>query len=163
MTLDHHNQAIKASYPVGSHISIDSRTHSPFPFMTEVTGYDYAPTGRVMLRLKHTGPRHWNQPKDFVFDPEIETVAQQEIKSMPLTELEQHNLAVLRTFRLKDNITVRGGNHGPNLRLGHVDGFVYDDNGKIFIRVQFIDHFSKSAEQALVNPNSHTMLVTKID
>lgn len=163
MTPDQHNQAVKAAYPLGAQISIDSRAHSPFPFMSEVTGYDYAPTGRVLLRLKHTGPRHWNQPKDFVFDPEVETVAHQEITSMPLSELEQHNLAVLRAFRLNDNITVRGGSHGPRLKLGHVAGFVYDDNGKLFIRVQFIDHFTKTAEQALVNPNSHQTLVTKID
>ena len=163
MSPDQHNLAVKASYPIGAHISINSRAHSPFPFMSEVTGYDYAPTGRVILRLKHTGPRHWNQPKEFVFDPEIQTVAKQEIVSLPLTELEQQNLAVLRSFRIYDNITVRGGVHGARLKLGHIVGFVYDDHGKLFIRLQFIDHFSKTADQALVNPNSNDTLVTKID
>jgi hypothetical protein len=82
---------------------------------------------------------------------------------MLLSELEQHNLAVLRSFRLNDNITVRGGSHGPQLRLGHVTGFVYDDSGKLFIRVQFINHFTKEAEEVLVNPNANQPLVTKID
>ena len=162
MTPDHHNQAVKSTYPVGAQISIDSRAHSPFPFLSEVTGYDYAPNGRVLLRLKHTGPRHWNQPKEFVFDPEVQTVAHQEVQSIIINEIEQYNLAVLRTFRLRDNITVRSGAKSA-MRLGHVDGFVYDDHGKIFIRVQFIDHFGKAPIQELVNPNSTTAQVTKID
>ena len=165
MTPDEHNKAVKATYPVGAHIGIDSRAHSPFPILAEVTGYDYAPTGRILLRLKHIGPRHWNQPKEFVFDPEMETVAKQDVASYPLTELERHNLAILRAFRLYDNVTVRHAQLGQMgaMRLGHVVGFVYDDHGKLFIRVQYLEHFSKEPEHALVNPNSKTTLVTNID
>lgn len=163
MTPDQHNKAVKEAYPLNSQLSINSRAHGPFPSMTQIMGYEYGPSGRILLRLKHLGPRHWNQPREFVFDPETASVAQEDIELVPLSEKEQHNMAVLRSFRVHDNISVRTQDDPNGVRFGHVTGFVYDDHGRIFIRVQFIDHFSKPAKQALINPNTYTTQVTKID
>lgn len=163
MTPDQHNKALKEAYPLGSQLSINSRAHGPFPSMTQVMGYEYGSSGRILLRLKHLGTRHWNQPREFVFDPEASSVALQEVELVALTEKEQHNMAVLRSFRVHDNISVRNTGEDTSIRFGQVVGFVYDDHGRIFIRVQFIEHYSSPAKQALINPNTSTTQVTKID